>query len=78
MRKLLRLTYPGGILWDLIFLLMTPLLLLLYDLSDEAVRLVMILVLLHNVFNALLCPVAFSVSNGLRGTLIVCRPRSHG
>ena len=26
----------------------------------------MILVLLHNIFNALLCPVGFSVSNGMR------------
>lgn len=66
MHKLLRLTYLGGILWNLVFFLLTPLILLFFDLSREAVRLVMILALLHNVFNAMLCPVGFSVSNGLR------------
>lgn len=66
MRKLLRITYLGGILWNLLFFLITPFILKLYSLSGEAVRLVLILVLLHNIFNALLCPVAFSVSNGMR------------
>lgn len=66
MKKLLRLTYLGGIIWNLLFFLITPFVLKLYSLSGEAVRLVMILVLLHNIFNALLCPVGFSVSNGMR------------
>lgn len=66
MRKLLRITYCGAILWNLLFFLIAPFILRLYSLSAEAVHLVMLLVLLHNSFNALLCPVAFSVSNGLR------------
>ncbi|MDE6662739.1 MAG: MATE family efflux transporter [Lachnospiraceae bacterium] len=66
MKKLLRLTYLGGFLWNLLFFLMMPFVLKLYSLSSEAVRLVMILGLLHNTFNALLCPVAFSVANGMR------------
>lgn len=66
MKKILRLTYLGGALWNLVFFLLTPVILRLYSLSSEAVRLVMILVLLHNVFNALLCPMGFSVSNGMR------------
>ena len=66
MKKLLRLTYLGGIILNLVFFLITPFILKLYSLSGEAVRLVMILVLLHNIFNALLCPVGFSVSNGMR------------
>jgi Na+-driven multidrug efflux pump len=66
MKKLLRLTYLGGILWNAVFLLIAPLLLQMYDLSDEAVRLVLILVLLHNIFNAIFCPVSFSMSNGMR------------
>lgn len=66
MKKMLRLTWLGGLLWNLIFFIVTPFLLKLYSLSDEAVRLVIILVLLHNLFNALLCPVGFSVSNGMR------------
>ena len=66
MKKMLRLTYLGGIIWNLLCFLITPFVLKLYSLSDEAVRLVMILVLLHNIFNALFCPVGFSVSNGMR------------
>jgi putative MATE family efflux protein len=66
MKKLLRLTYLGGILWNVVFLLIAPLLLQMYDLSDEAVRLVLILVLLHNIFNAMFCPISFSMSNGMR------------
>lgn len=66
MKKLLRITYLGGALWNVIFSLMVPFILQLYDLSIEAVHLVIILVLLHNVFNAAFCPVAFSVSNGMR------------
>ncbi|MCH5268844.1 MAG: MATE family efflux transporter [Lachnospiraceae bacterium] len=66
MRKLLRMTYVGGILWNLVFFMLTPLILKLYSLSNEAIHLVMILVLLHNIFNSLLCPVGFSVSNGMR------------
>lgn len=66
MKKLLRLTYLGGIIWNLVFFLLTPFLLKLYSLSGETIRLVMILVFLHNIFNAVFCPVAFSVSNGMR------------
>ncbi len=66
MKKLLRLTYWGGITWNLVFLLIAPFILRMYSLSSEAVRLVMILIILHNIFNAMFCPVAFSVSNGLR------------
>lgn len=56
----------GGILWNLAFFLITPFILNLYNLSSEAMHLVLILVLLHNIFNALFCPVSFSVSNGMR------------
>lgn len=66
MKKILRITYIGGFLWNLTFFMITPLILRLYSLSTEAVRLVMIMVVLHNIFNALLCPVGFSVSNGMR------------
>jgi Na+-driven multidrug efflux pump len=47
-------------------LLIAPFLLKMYDLSDETVRLVLLLVVMHNIFNAMICPVAFSMSNGLR------------
>lgn len=57
MKKLLRITYLGGILWNLVFFTISPLLLMFYDLSAETVRLVLILTL---------CPVSFSLSSGLR------------
>lgn len=65
-RKLLRITYIGSFLWNLLIFALTPPVLMLYSLSAETKRLVIILVLIHNVFNALLCPLAFSLSNGLR------------
>lgn len=66
MKKLLRLTYIGAITWNTLFFLIVPLILRLSSLSAEAVHLVILLSLLHNVFNAMFCPVSFSMSNGLR------------
>lgn len=70
----------------MIFLAITPLLLKLYSLSSEAVRLTIILVILHNLFNALFCPLSYSLSSGLRAagdikfnlyssifSLVICR-----
>lgn len=65
-KKLLRLTYVGAVTWNLLFFLIVPLILRLSSLSDQAIRLVILLSALHNVFNALLCPTAFALSNGLR------------
>lgn len=66
MIKLLKMTYFGSVIWNFIFFLFTPFLLQFYSLSEEGKHLVIILVLIHNVFNALFCPTAFSLSNGLR------------
>lgn len=66
MKKMLRLTYLGGILWNFVFFLLAPLVLRFYSLGGGTVQLILLLVVLHNTFNALICPVAFSVSNGMR------------
>lgn len=66
MKKLLKLTYLGGIIWNVVFFILTPFILRLYSLSAETVQLVIILCFIHNLFNAILCPVASSLSNGLR------------
>lgn len=66
MIKLLKMTYFGSVIWNFIFFLFTPFLLQFYSLSEEGKHLVIILVIIHNVFNALFCPTAFSLSNGLR------------
>lgn len=65
-RKLLRITWLGGGIWNLLMIALTPFMLRLYSLSDETARLVMILVLIHNTANLALGPVALSLSNGLR------------
>lgn len=65
-KKLLRITYLGGGVWNLLILALTPLMLRLYSLSDETVRYVLILVAIHNLSNLVLAPVAFSLANGLR------------
>ncbi len=65
-RKLLRMTYLGAALWNLLILALTPPLLTLYSLSPETKRLLLLLVVIHNAGNALLAPLAFPLSNGLR------------
>lgn len=66
MAKLLRMTYLGSILWNLVTYFFIPLLLALFSLTDETRRIVMDLVLMHNIGNAILCASAFSLSDGLR------------
>jgi putative MATE family efflux protein len=66
MKKLLRITYIGGVIWNVMFFALTPLILMLYSLSEETIRLIIIMVIMHNIFNALFCPVSYSLSNGLR------------
>ena len=66
MRKLLKITFVMSVLWNGLILAATPLLLKGYALSEEAARLVVVLVLIHNVFNALFYPLSGALSNGLR------------
>lgn len=66
MKKLLRITYMGGIGWNLFFIMIIPLVLRLYNLPQETINLVILLCIIHNSLNALLCPTAFALSTGLR------------
>lgn len=66
MKKLLRFTYWGVFLWNVLFTALTPLLLLFFELSDETVWYVWMAVLIHNASCVLVCAVSFSLSNGLR------------
>ncbi len=66
MRKLLRITILASVLWNGLILLAAPFVLKGYALSDEAARLVVILVLIHNIFNALFYPLSGALANGLR------------
>ena len=65
-KKLLRITYIGSAVWNLLIMILTPFVLMLYSLSEDTRNLVILLVIIHSVFNVALCPVAFSLSNGLR------------
>lgn len=66
MKKLLRITFLASILWNALILAATPLVLKGYALSDEAADLVVVLVIIHNIFNALFYPLSGALENGLR------------
>lgn len=64
-KRILGIAVPNGIENGLI-LLITPLVLRGYALSVEAAHLVVILVVIHNIFNALFYPFSGALANGLR------------
>lgn len=66
MRKLTRLSLVLALGWNALVMLLTPLLLPLYDLTDETKRLIVIIVAIHNAFSALVQPFSGPLSSGLR------------
>ena len=66
MRKLTRLSLALAIAWNIIVMVLTPLLLPLYDLSAETKHLILIIVAIHNLFSALVQPFSGPLSSGLR------------
>ena len=66
MKKLLRITFITSILWNTLILVVSPLILRGYALSEDGTRLVFILIVIHNVFNACFYPLSGALSNGLR------------
>ena len=65
-RKLTKATLVISIVWNLFIFLLTPLFMRAYALEPETKRLVILLVLIHNVFNAAAFPFSGALSNGLR------------
>ena len=65
-RKLTLLTTVAGTLWNVLAYLITPLMMNFYPVSEEVIRDVIRLVLIHNIFNAFIWPVANGLPNGLR------------
>ena len=65
-KKLTRITLLLSSAWNLLIFLLTPLFLRIYVLEPETKRLVIWLVLIHNVFNAAAFPFSGALSNGLR------------
>lgn len=65
-RKLTKITLLISGAWNLLIFLLTPVFLRFYSLSPETKRLILLLVLIHNVFNAAAFPFSGALSNGLR------------
>ncbi|WP_035790229.1 MATE family efflux transporter [Butyrivibrio sp. FC2001] len=65
-KKLTRLSLLLALIWNVIVMALTPILLTLYNLSDETKRLILIIVAIHNLFSALVQPFSGPLSSGLR------------
>ncbi len=66
MRKMVRLSIVLSFLWNAAVMLLTPVLLPLYDLSSETKRLILIVVAIHNLFAAFVQPFSGPLSFCLR------------
>ncbi len=66
MIKILKMAYAASIIWNGFLLLIVPFALRLYDINPETKNLVVILVIIHNVLNALVFPLSSPFANGLR------------
>lgn len=65
-KKLMRITLLSSVAWNLLIFALTPPMLYCFALSWEAKRLTILLVLIHNVFNAVFFPYSGAMPNGLR------------
>ena len=65
-QKLYRMTLAASMLWNILIFAATPLVMLAYPLSKEITDLVIVLVLLHNLFNSIAYPASGALPNGLR------------
>lgn len=65
-KKLTRITLAISSAWNLLIFLLTPVFLRFYALEPETKHLVILLVLIHNLFNAIAYPFSGALSNGLR------------
>lgn len=65
-KKLLKITLLLSLIWNAMIFAVTPLLMKAYILADETKQLVILLVLIHNVFNSIVFPLSGPLGNGLR------------
>lgn len=66
LKKLTKITLLISVAWNFLIFILTPVFLHFYSLSSETRQLVIWLVLIHNVFNAVVYPYSGALSNGLR------------
>lgn len=64
--KLLKINFVMSIVWNALIFAITPLMMPLFNLENETKQLIIILVLIHNIFNAIMMPFSGSLGNGLR------------
>lgn len=65
-KKLMKITVCFSVLWNVLVFVLTPVMLHFYVVADETKRLILILVLLHNIFSAVAFPFADPLGKGLR------------
>ena len=65
-KKLNKWSIGLSIIWNAFILAITPVLMHFYQLSSETITLIFYLVVIHNVFNAIVYPISGPLSNGLR------------
>ncbi len=67
-RKLMKWTLVLSIIWNVLIFAVTPVFMQFYALSSQTKQLIIILVLIHNIFNTVAFPYSGPLSNGLRAT----------
>lgn len=67
-RKLLKITLLFSLVWNGLIFAVTPILMHFYSLAEETKHLVIVLVLIHNICNAVAFPFADPFGKGLRAT----------
>lgn len=65
-KKLLKITVLSSLIWNTLIFAATPLLMMAFDLTAQTRDLVILLVLVHNICNALAYPFSGPLGNGLR------------
>lgn len=66
MKKLLKINLVLAVVWNSLIFAVTPVILGFYSLDEETKDLIILLVLIHNLFNALVFPFADPLGKGLR------------
>lgn len=67
-KKLLKITVVFAVIWDIIIFAVTPVMMSFYALEPQTKHLTILLVLIHNIFNAIAFPFADPLGKGLRAT----------
>ncbi len=65
-KKLLKITLTISLVWNGLVFAITPVMMNFYQISEESKHLVVVLVLIHNLFNTVAFPMSGPLSSGLR------------